>query len=160
MRYLKVAGAALNQTPLDWAGNRAHIVEAIRQAKAAGVQVLCLPELCISGYGCEDAFHAPGLQRTALDVLGQVVPATGGMAVCVGLPLLYKNALFSVACLAVDGRIAGFVAKQFLAGEGLHYEPSQAVSKRLRLKAIVLEKVASQTLMWIEELNEILAVQE
>mgnify|MGYP001614485170 CR=1 FL=1 len=57
MRYLKVAGAALNQTPLDWPGNRARIVEALRAARAEGVQVLCLPELCISGYGCEDAFH-------------------------------------------------------------------------------------------------------
>jgi len=44
--------------------------------------------------------------------------------------------------------------------EGLHYEPSPEVSRRLGLKAIILEKVASQTLMWIDELNEILAVQE
>ena len=26
---------------------------------------MCLPELCVTGYGCEDAFHSPGLQRTA-----------------------------------------------------------------------------------------------
>ena len=45
------------------------------------------------------------------------------MIVCLGLPLLHRNALFNCACLAVDGRIAGFVAKRFLAGDGLHYEP-------------------------------------
>ena len=33
------------------------------------VSVLCLPELCITGYGCEDAFFSPGLQRTAIEVL-------------------------------------------------------------------------------------------
>ena len=44
--------------------------------------------------------------------------------------------------------------------EGLQYEPAQGTVRRLGLKAVLLEKLASQTLMWIEELNEILAVQE
>lgn len=44
--------------------------------------------------------------------------------------------------------------------EGLQYEPAQGTVKRLGLNAALLEKLASQTLMWIEELNEILAVQE
>ncbi len=123
MTRIRVGAAVLNQTPLDWSGNRENILAAIEAARAAEVKILCLPELCISGYGCEDAFHSPGLQRTALELLAEIVPATAGMAVSLGLPLLYKNALFSVACLAVDGWIAGFVAKRFLAGEGLHYEP-------------------------------------
>ena len=37
--------------------------------------------------------------------------------------MLHRNALFNCACLAVDGQIAGFVAKRFLCGDGLHYEP-------------------------------------
>jgi len=44
--------------------------------------------------------------------------------------------------------------------EGLQYEPAQGAVERLGLNAALLEKLASQTLMWIEELNEILAVQE
>jgi NAD+ synthase (glutamine-hydrolysing) len=40
-----------------------------------------------------------------------------------GLPVLHKNGLFNCACLVVDGKIAGFVAKRFLAGDGIHYEP-------------------------------------
>ena len=44
--------------------------------------------------------------------------------------------------------------------EGLHYEPAPGTVKRLGLRAALLEKLASRTLMWIEELNEILAVQE
>ena len=123
MTRIRVGAAVLNQTPLDWEANRANIVGAIEAARADAVQLLCLPELCVTGYGCEDAFHSAGLQQTALAVLHEVVAATAGMAVSVGLPLLHKNALFDAACLAVDGRIVGFVAKRFLAGEGLHYEP-------------------------------------
>jgi len=44
--------------------------------------------------------------------------------------------------------------------EGLQYEPAQGTVERLGLNAALLEKLASRTLMWIEELNEILAVQE
>lgn len=44
--------------------------------------------------------------------------------------------------------------------EGLQYEPAHGTVDRLGLNAALLEKLASQTLMWIEELNEILAVQE
>lgn len=56
-------------------------------------------------------------------MLGRLVPETQGMVVCFGLPVLFQNALFNTVCLAADGRILGFVAKRFLAGDGIHYEP-------------------------------------
>ncbi|MCL6504300.1 MAG: NAD(+) synthase [Pirellulales bacterium] len=123
MKLIKVAAAVLNQTPLDWNGNHARIVGAIDHARQHGASILCLPELCITGYGCEDAFHSTGVQQMALRVLKELLPHTQGVAVCLGLPLLYRHGLFNTACLAVDGRIAGFVAKRFLAGDGIHYEP-------------------------------------
>ncbi|NCY02787.1 MAG: hypothetical protein EBX36_07715, partial [Planctomycetia bacterium] len=49
MHLIRVGGTALNQTPLDWDGNRDRIVAAIAAARERGVAILCLPELCISG---------------------------------------------------------------------------------------------------------------
>lgn len=123
MKLIKVAAAVLNQTPLDWKGNQANILKAITTAKAEGVSILCLPELCITGYGCEDAFHSPGTHKAALKMLLDLLPATRGMIVSFGLPLFHQNGLFNTACVAVDGTIRGFVAKRFLAGDGIHYEP-------------------------------------
>lgn len=123
MKLIKVAAAVLNQTPFDWDGNKARILAAIDEARRQGASVLCLPELCITGYGCEDEFQSPGLQATAQQVLMEIVPATKGLAVSLGLPLEFHHGLFNAACLAVDGQIAGLVAKRFLAGDGLHYEP-------------------------------------
>lgn len=123
MQLIHVGAAVLNQTPLAWDANRANIVAAIGEARQRGVSVLCLPELCISGYGCEDAFLSPGVQRMAWRVLQEILPETGGMVVSLGLPLLFQNALYDVAALAVDGRIVGFTAKRYLAGDGIHYEP-------------------------------------
>lgn len=123
MKLVKLGAAVLNQTPLDWNGNRARILSTIHDARSRGVTILCLPELCLTGYGCEDAFLAPGVQRMALRLLHELVPETRGMIVSFGLPLLYQNGLFNVACLVADGKLLGFVGKKHLAGDGIHYEP-------------------------------------
>jgi NAD+ synthase (glutamine-hydrolysing) len=123
MKLIKVAAAVLNQTPLDWAGNKARILAAIAQARTEQVSILCLPELCITGYGCEDAFHSINTIRRAWQTLEEVLPETGGLIVSLGLPVLHQNGLFNCAGLIVDGKIVGFVAKRFLAGDGIHYEP-------------------------------------
>jgi NAD+ synthase (glutamine-hydrolysing) len=124
MRLVHVGVAALNQTPLAWRDNRENVLHAIGAARHAGVSVLCLPELCLTGYGCEDMFHSLDVASRAMRALVEdVAPATRDMVVSVGLPVHHLGAVYDVAALSVDGRVAGFVAKQNLAGDGLHYEP-------------------------------------
>ena len=71
MRLVKVAAGCLNQTPLDFKGNEKRIVNAIFQAQAQNVDILCLPELCITGYGCEDAFFMPHVIESGIKGIGQ-----------------------------------------------------------------------------------------
>ncbi|MGH9464267.1 MAG: NAD(+) synthase [Thermoanaerobaculia bacterium] len=123
MKLLRVAGAVLNQTPLDWDGNARRLVAALEAARAQGASIVCLPELALSGYGCEDAFLSPGTIRTAAQMLERVLPATRGLIASLGLPIFHSKALYNATCIAVDGRPAGLVAKQFLPGDGVHYEP-------------------------------------
>lgn len=123
MKRLRLAAATLNQTPMDWEGNTERIIKAIRIARAQNVHLLCLPELCITGYGCEDMFLAPHVWQTAWEMLLKIVPETEGMIVSVGIPLFITNGVYNTACVLSHGRIVGFVAKQHLAGDGLHYEP-------------------------------------
>jgi NAD+ synthase (glutamine-hydrolysing) len=123
MRRIHVAAAVLNQTPLDWRHNTANARRAIEAARGQRVGVLCLPELCLTGYGCEDAFHAPNTHQRAWQALMELVPETHGMIVSFGLPVLHQNGLFNCAALAVNGKLIGLAAKRFLAGDGIHYEP-------------------------------------
>lgn len=123
MKLIKVGVACVNQTPLAWDENFAHLRQAIEHARAEGVTMLCLPELAITGYGCEDAFFMDGLLDTAFAQLELLATLTRGMCVAVGLPLYHEKALYNAAALLVDGAIVGFTAKQFLAGDGIHYEP-------------------------------------
>src|SRR6478735_12835075 len=124
MKLVKLAAAVVNTTPLDWNGNRDTILTAIAEARRQGVGILCLPEMCVSGYGCEDAFHSPATAEMAWRVLSEeILPATKGIVVSLGLPVMYQNALFNCAVMVADGKVLGFVAKRFLAGDGIHYEP-------------------------------------
>ena len=123
MTRIKTAAAALNQTPLAWEENASNIRQAIKLARTAGVRVLCLPELCITGYGCEDAFHSEGITATALKYAQELAKETRGLFVNFGMPLTVQGVVYNVVGVAVDGALRGFVAKQNLAGDGLHYEP-------------------------------------
>lgn len=123
MHLVRVAAAALNQTPLDWDGNQARIVRAIQIARQQDVAVLCLPELCISGYGCEDAFFSRGTILESWRVLQEVLPETKGIVVALGLAIMHRAANYNAVCLVADGQIVGLVGKRFLCGDGIHYEP-------------------------------------
>lgn len=124
MLNVRVAAAALNLTPLAWAHNRDLILAAMEEARARGVTLLCLPELCLTGYGCQDAFHSPSVHRQAMETLmREIVPATQGLCVSVGLPLTWRNSIFNAVAFIGDGKLLGFVCKRFLAGDGVHYEP-------------------------------------
>jgi len=120
---IRVAAGCLNQVPLDWSGNRRRILTAISQAREAQATVLCLPELAITGYGCEDQFLSHEVAERAWDSLIQILPETSGMIVAVGLPVWVKNAVYNAISVISDGEIVGLVAKKNLAGDGLHYEP-------------------------------------
>ncbi len=119
---IKIGGASLNQTPLDWIGNRARILQAIEQAKTEGVSILCLPELCISGYGCEDAFHSQGVGESAFRSLLQIVPHTQNIAVALGVPIHANQVVYNAIAWVCHGELKGIVAKQFLPGQDLYYE--------------------------------------
>ena len=123
MKLIKVGAAVLNQTPRDWKGNKANIIEAIRQAKAQKVSVLCLPELCITGYGLEDDFFCADVADRAMWALADIATYCEGMVVCIGLPVRFNNSLYNAVATVVNNRVEGFTFKQHLAGDGIHYEP-------------------------------------
>ncbi len=123
MSRIKAAVVALNQTPLDWQGNAQRIRASLKEAREQGAELVCLPELCITGYGCEDAFFAPDTCARAWQSLVELLPESRGMVVAFGLPVVHQHALYNIAALAVDGALVGLAAKQNLAGDGIHYEP-------------------------------------
>lgn len=123
MSQIRIAGACLNQTPIDWNNNISNIRNAIKDAQEKGVKILCLPELCITAYGCQDLFLSEWLVEEAIDQLLKLVPLCQNIAVAVGLPIIHNKKTYNTTCLIQNGEIKGFYAKQILANDGIHYEP-------------------------------------
>lgn len=122
MKLIKAAAGTLNQTPLAWESNKKNIIDAIEDAKKQDISLLCLPELCITGYGCEDAFWSWDLAEQAKEILLDIVAHTSSIIVSVGLPIRYNNKVYNTACLIANKRILGFACKQHLPNYGLFYE--------------------------------------
>lgn len=120
---LRIAGATVNQIPLDWKNNVDNIVNAIQQAKALDVKILCLPELCVTGYTCEDLFLSEWLSEKAWEHLPPIIAACENITVSVGLPIRYQGVTFNGACVISNRQILGITLKQNLAKDGVHYEP-------------------------------------
>ncbi len=122
MSSLNIAGATLNQTPLDWDGNLKNIVQAIQLAKEKKVDLLCFPELGITGYGSEDLFLSIWYPKKALECLKKIIPLSKGITLCLGLPYRLNQKVYNCMVVLEDQEVLGFVPKQFLAIDGVHYE--------------------------------------
>ena len=120
---LKIAGAALNQTPIAWDHNTSNILRAIKMAEGQKADLLCLPELCLSGYGCEDLFLSEWLSAQAWKALTNILPHIGDMIVCIGLPIRLNGSTYNGVCVAHKKTMLGITLKQNLARDGVHYEP-------------------------------------
>lgn len=123
VRVLKIAGAALNQTPFNWQGNLTNMVNAITEAASQKADILLLPELCVTGYGCEDLFLSDWLAEKAWDTFTQLLPHCRGITVCAGLPMRLKGNTYNGVGVISNGSLLGITLKQNLAKDGVHYEP-------------------------------------
>ena len=122
-RVLKIGGATVNQTPFDWESNVANILSVIRAAKEQQVAILCLPELCLTGYGCEDVFLSDWLSAKAWKHLQEIIPHCESITVCIGLPVRFGGVTYNGACVISNKNVLGITLKQNLARDGVHYEP-------------------------------------
>src|SRR5688572_7093391 len=124
MSTLRITGATLNQTPLDWEGNTARVLEAIRIARQQGADMLCFQELCISGYGCEDLHLSTWLSERSWTEIEKVIDfCDDEMIVCIGMPLRINDFTYNGACVIHNKKVLGVTLKQNLARDGVHYEP-------------------------------------
>ena len=72
---VRLALAQLDAVVGDLAGNRTLIVDAIREAHAAGADLVVFPELAVTGYPPEDLLLRPGFIRAARASLDEIAAA-------------------------------------------------------------------------------------
>jgi NAD+ synthase (glutamine-hydrolysing) len=122
-RKLTIGGATVNQTPIDWDGNTRRIIQAIHEAKKQEIELLCFPEMCIPGYGCDDLFLADWLSSTAWEQLLKIKEECLAITIAVGIPLRLDGNTYNGVAVVQDQKILGVTLKQNMARDGVHYEP-------------------------------------
>jgi len=123
LKKIKIAGATVNQTPIDWEGNTKNIIAAIEAAKKESVQLLCFPEMSITGYGSEDLFLSQWVPEQAWQEVQKMKEVCENIIVAVGLPIRIDDLVYNGACVINNKKILGITLKQNLARDGVHYEP-------------------------------------
>ena len=122
--YVRVAAAVPHMRVADCVYNASEIKKQITEAVAEGIEVVCFPELSITGYTCADLFFTQQLQRDALAALEDVCAYIRNLPiiVLVGAPLKVDNNLYNCAFVMTDGEVVGVVPKVNLPNTGEFYE--------------------------------------
>src|ERR1700723_3897803 len=122
--YFTITLAQLNPIVGDVAGNAAKARAARAQGRAAGADLVVLPELFISGSPPEDLVLKPAFQsacRSAVEALARET-ADGGPAVLIGSPWVEDGKLYNACALLDGGRIAAIRSKANLPNYGVFDE--------------------------------------
>lgn len=130
--FVRVAAAVPKCHVADVEANVAEVKSQITEAIEEGVEVLCFPELTVTGYTCADLFFTQQLQQNALKGVQEICEFTRGKSiiVLVGAPLKVDNNLFNCAFVLTDGEVVGVVPKINLPNTGEFYEKRWFTSGR------------------------------
>lgn len=122
--YFRAAVATPELRVADVDFNVRAIVECMERADDAGVRLLVLPELSLTGYTCGDLFYQRHLLEAAREGLGRIAEASSyePLAVLVGLPMEVDNRLYNCAALVCSGDVLGVVPKTHLPNSAEFYE--------------------------------------
>ena len=118
---MRLALAQLDAVVGDLPGNRALIVDAIREAHDAGADLVVFPELALTGYPPEDLLLRPGFLKAARASLDEIARATDGITALVGVPLFDRDLANACAVLS-GGELKGVYRKHFLPNYGVFDE--------------------------------------
>ena len=138
--FIKVAAASPALRVADCRYNAEQSVAAMQKAAAAGVRLLVLPELGLTGYTCGDLLLQPVLQQGALHALQTLLAVSAGlpMTTVAGLPLEVEGKLYNCAAVLHGGKILGVVPKTNLPNYGEFYEARWFTPAPAEAKAISL----------------------
>jgi len=126
MKYGFIRAAAVSPAlrVADCPYNTEQIIKTMRCYASRGTQLLCLPELCLTGYTCSDLFLQETLLHGAESCLAQILDASKGlnMVTLVGLPVRVNGKLYNCAAAVCDGELLGVVPKAYLPNYSEFYE--------------------------------------
>ena len=122
--FIKIAAATPEIRVADCKYNAEQIIALAKEAAEQEVKLLCLPELCVTGYTCQDLFFQPVLIKGAREACNYICEQTKtlDMALVFGAPVEQDGKLYNCAIVSCHGEIIGVVPKKYLPNYNEFYE--------------------------------------
>lgn len=122
--FIKVAAVTPKIKMADTAYNTEIIIAKMKEAMEKKAKIIVFPELCITGYTCNDLFFQEHLLRGARESLLSVMEATkdSDALVFVGFPLEYDGKLYNVAAVLQEGELLALIPKTNIPNYAEFYE--------------------------------------
>ena len=122
--FVKVAAAVPAVKVADVDYNVQQIESIIAQAEGRGVEVIVFPELCITGYTCQDLFKEQLLLDRAESAVITLLDFTRKLDIIsiVGLPVVINGLLYNCAAVIQGGQLLGIIPKTYLPNYAEFYE--------------------------------------
>ncbi len=122
--FVKVAAAVPAVKVADVDYNIQQIESVIAQAEGRGIEVIVFPELCITGYTCQDLFKEQLLLDRAESGIITLLDFTRKLDIIsiVGLPVVINGLLYNCAAVIQGGQLLGLVPKTYLPNYAEFYE--------------------------------------
>ena len=141
MKYglVKVASAVPMVKVADCVSNIKEIESQIAMAEGQGAEIIVFPELCVTGYTCQDLFRQQLLLDATENCVMQLLEFCRQLDIIsiIGVPLVAGDLLLNCAIVIQRGKILGIVPKTFLPNYNEFYEKRWfASSQDLRPKEI------------------------
>jgi NAD+ synthase (glutamine-hydrolysing) len=132
MERLRLAGAQINTVVGDIDGNTGRILDAYKQASAAGAHLAVFPELAVTGYPPEDLVFKPSFLSASEAAVASIAAATGETAALVGFVQASPAGPANAAALCHNGRVLATYRKVLLPNysvfdEQRHFVPGRKV---------------------------------
>ena len=128
--FIKCAAAGIHIKVADPAYNAIKVLEKYKECVAHGAKVIVFPELCLTGYTCNDLFLQESLLSEAKLQLFHIMDKTKGndALLFVGLPFEYNGKLYNVAAVIQNGKILALIPKTYIPNYAEFYEARYFVS--------------------------------
>ena len=117
----RIALAQINARVGDIEGNLNKVLRYLSSAKDSGVDIVCFPELSITGYPPEDLLLKPDFINDSVDAVQQVRKATENITVILGYADR-KEDIYNAAAIIHDKKIVDVYHKRYLPNYGVFDE--------------------------------------
>src|SRR5262249_41960958 len=118
---MRIALAQIDPVVGDLDGNRALILDRVREAREAGADLVVLPELAVTGYPPEDLLLRPGFVRAAQACTEAIAAEVTGIVALVGAPV-FDGALYNACAVCRDATVETYARKRHLPNYGVFDE--------------------------------------